>query len=77
MDASGPRSAILSLARLDRIYCNIPSSILLDFKPLGLVLRASQGEWPLSDHAPVLLRLNVSPPSGFRVPSWVPRHPKY
>eukprot|EP00959_Pyramimonas_sp_CCMP1952_P235612 4924044-Pyramimonas_sp.AAC.1 len=70
MDASGPRPAISSLARLDRIYCNIPSSVLLDFKPLSRVLWASQGERSLSDHAPVLLRLSVSPSSGFRAPSW-------
>eukprot|EP00959_Pyramimonas_sp_CCMP1952_P463765 9485485-Pyramimonas_sp.AAC.1 len=75
MDASGSKPVIASLARLDRIYCSDPSSVLIDFKPNSLPLWATQGDWPMSDYAPIVLRLHVSQPGGFRIPSGVPRRP--
>ena len=68
-----------TLSRIDRIFTNIPASILLDLRPITDVLYSVASLQTLSDHVPVrtLLHGRKLGPTQPRIQRWITKHPAF
>jgi hypothetical protein len=73
-------NTLSTLSRLDRIYSNVPTAILLEYRPDTFITHLLTDPRLPSDHCPVLSRFRApatSPPPRPRIPQWVTDHPQF
>jgi endonuclease/exonuclease/phosphatase family metal-dependent hydrolase len=75
---AGKKNGLIeTLSRIDRIYTNIPTGVLLDYDISAAALGSSAAAFDISDHLPVVVTIadKVRPSGPCAIPAWIAAHP--